>query len=110
MRRIYHPDSGAFEFFQSPEEQMMGEIQKENKELKSEIAEIRKLLEERNSELDQAESSDLSNLNSDQLKEVCQELGVSYGNASKEGTLISKINESGKSKEEILKAIESIKE
>lgn len=108
MRRVFHADSGAFEFFQTPEDRMMSQLSKENQELKQRIDQLEKSLASRSTDKVAKDSPELTDLSSSELKQVCQELGINSGNA-KVATLIGKIEDSGKTDEEIAAAIKSIK-
>ena len=109
MRRVYHRDSGAFEFFPTPEDKLMNQISKENADLKQQLEGMRKQLESLGVSTQSATESELEGLTSDQLKLVCSELGISIGKSSREDTLISKINQSGKSNSEIAEAVTKVK-
>ena len=107
MRRVFHADSGAFEFFQTPEDRMMNQLSKENRELKQRIDQLEKSLVSKGTDGVKG-SPELTDLSASELKQVCQELGINSGNA-KTATLIGKIEDSGKTDEEIAAAIKSIK-
>lgn len=109
MRRLYHPESGAFEFFPTPEDKMLESVDKDNKAIKSEISEIKALLKELTKSSAEILDARLNLLSSDQLKELCSLLGIST-TATKESTLIEKIKSSGKTEEEILSALAKIKD
>lgn len=104
MRRVYHPDSGAFEFFMDPEDRAVKEVSDENKGLKQQVEKLEAMVKT----LMNAQDVDLEKYEPEQLKTIAQKLGINTGRASNKGTLIAKIKDSGKSSSDILEAISKL--
>lgn len=108
MRRIYHPESGAFEFFQEPEDKLMGEISRENKELKEKLNLIENMLKKIQPKTASV-IDELGSLNKSQLQTVANELDIKFASNCKASTLVDKISNSDNSEDDILKAVEKVK-